>query len=929
VQAVLTWFPSDDDPLDAGGQISDPDDDASESGGYISEGSDRNKRKPEWEDDFTAKKRPNTWNSKTRSYATQLGSFPDARGGRTVGGGVGDVGLSIADGDEVDEKNVGGMARALVVFLKTRAFAYFLSGTMHVVFLPFEIQHAVPAARGLILERKINIPPPPPSFTTGNSYSLRPPVNTKDAPRLFTLMDPLSEVGLVTTTVNTPSTENLLFISPSSELVSASGQDDPSRGWSTSKTAEVLFAVTYNAEKFQFTVWQVRYTHREPSMVATQRAPSVSGSMSARRRSSFGPGTGATTPVAGGGPGSIVSSGTLVGRPSRDSLNANDASSLNVLGEDFQTTGRRSSRRISSMMARADLSGNHEASHRFSDVSTSLGASFNAPPPPPQNTMIVDDEPVDDLLEELNMGSLGMEDMGAYVGEGLNHELVMHKIESFPARLSDNIIPRENSAARVFTLRGPSSMSAATLTQKEPPGQTVVMYIMNRNEATLLQLTFQIQVHSAIPKGYPRRSSTKYGPVAMGYTPALIDIQKRDDVLDAIKIQDGGLEKVLILTDDSKFLLYAPRGPVMDIILPPTMARWNPNVIGEDGSRRGSRKKEFARTLSTTPDRYQMLQYSEPGGRVSVIDGEFVSHRINIMMAPREVATKSCLETLRVVMGAEFGAHVGEGLWSAWMTVAKWLQSDSEPEAALAHSHDSKGMSPADEWEAFVVTLFILAVPMLPEPKPQARRKSAFVRSVSMVAEREWEDLATHEGDWGSAPEYLRDPAWQWMLDEQEEKAAKHQQTLPRGKGTLNLSSDGRLQNKFITDCVSHARKLMKSPTGDYIQHDCFGKGPNVEHLQKTALAFSLVALQILREEWKLDIAMEGPGRRLCPVLRQMAWWLRWTTWSDDFMLEDIEMAGWVYDECMFPSLFCPRGINSWLSAHHRCGGSRGTFKTA
>ena len=46
-------------------------------------------------------------------------------------------------------------SRALVVLLKTKAHVYFLSGSHHVVDLPFEIESAYAAPRGLILQKKI------------------------------------------------------------------------------------------------------------------------------------------------------------------------------------------------------------------------------------------------------------------------------------------------------------------------------------------------------------------------------------------------------------------------------------------------------------------------------------------------------------------------------------------------------------------------------------------------------------------------------------------------------------------------------------------------------------------------------------------------------------------------------------------------------
>jgi len=880
LHAVITWFPSDDPSDTVRANANTGSDDDAEAPGYVSERGDRNKRKPDWSDDLRAKRRLSTWNSKTRSYATQLGNFPKAHQASS-GVGMARAVVGEADSDRIEQ----GRARALVVFLKTQAFVYFLSGTMHVIHLPFEVQHAMPAPHGLILQRKHDLPPPPFPFAKGNAFTRRPPAPTKDLPSLFTLTDPLSEPGLVMSTASTPCTERLLYISPSSEFDTA----DLS---ASSSGPEVIFAATYNHERNAITIWQVRYILQDKPVHPQRRTPSTSGTLTARRRSSFGPGTGASTPVATS---STTNLGTT-GKSGRESLATSEVSSLNVLGEDFETVGgRRSSRRVSSMMARADLSVNQDPGHRFSDVSTSIGTSFGAPPAP-QNTMIVDDQPVDEFLREVSLGAMGIgDDLGCYDGEGLKQEIVMHKLESFPWKLFEEKSTPGPDSSRIFILHDPAAVSAGTFTGKEVPGRKVVFFMMNRNEGNLLQVTFNIHIHSTGLKGYARRSSTKFTATAMGYTASMTDMQKREDVLDVIKLQHGGVQRVVILTDGGKFVLYSPWGGIMEVTLPSPLARWNPNIVGEDGSRRGSRKKEWARTLSTTPDTYRRLEFADLDGRLTVVDGDGVSHRISITLAPRGIATKSCLETLRIILGGSLGARVGEGFLSTWMAVARWLQVLSNPVSVL--SKDVEGLLPADEWKAFVVTLFLLGVPLVPEPKQQPRRKSGFARSSSIIAERDWEDLACHEGEWGSAPEYLRGSAWRWMVEEEDARALKQQQQPPpKSRGTLNVGSEGRLTNKFITDCIHHARQFRKSK-GEDADAELFGGAHTLPEVRRTGLAVALVALHLLREEWKLDIAMEGAGRRLCPVLRQIATWLGWS-WAGSYMLEDTEMVGWAFDEC-------------------------------
>src|SRR6195952_3921719 len=155
------------------------------------------------------------------------------------------VGPLAANSKKTTKKNGSGGARepAIFVLLKTQAHVYFLSGTSHVIHLPFEVEFATAAPVGLIIQRKLRVDNlvatslkfprvPPNSFVSSqpqpwsatssqqSTFSIadlgapkqmplphiptmkdmwEPPSLKNDAnwPRLFSLSDPLSEMGLV------------------------------------------------------------------------------------------------------------------------------------------------------------------------------------------------------------------------------------------------------------------------------------------------------------------------------------------------------------------------------------------------------------------------------------------------------------------------------------------------------------------------------------------------------------------------------------------------------------------------------------------------------------------------------------------------------------------------------------------------------------
>lgn len=355
-----------------------------------------------------------------------------------------------------------GRARALVVFLKSQAHIFFLSGTTHIVNLPFEVDKAFPAARGVVVQRKIapvlpvapspHIPSAPPnSFLTNTQSFLTQPFaqsfsqsfsqpyrrhgsslgasrlgkdrqpssamyleglgepslafNADNIPRVYSLTDPLSDLGLVVNVLTggernslltthgsghrrleaIDKAEEVLYVSPYNEVMfDRSGNDKP-----------LLLVITANHETNVFTIWSAAYL--EPKSISASRKHHAPVPISkSRRRSSYGataPGTGATTPAIradrlresfGGAarskthPPSFKDALQGKERLSDEAVEEALASQLNPDSEIVRHP--KESRRVSSLLSRAELTTTFDKS-AFQDMAThrnSLGASFSA-----------------------------------------------------------------------------------------------------------------------------------------------------------------------------------------------------------------------------------------------------------------------------------------------------------------------------------------------------------------------------------------------------------------------------------------------------------------------------------------------------------------------------------------------------------------------
>ena len=321
--------------------------------------------------------------------------------------------------------------RALIVVLQTQLHIYFLSGDTHIVPLPFEVESALPAPTGIVLQRRFSkrvdaqgissVPPNSfaspitvgklqsfPSLTLSQASTPRPSLkfpdttirpperDSHDAPGIFYLLDPRAEIGLVVAASNVstrsghyPSTcqalednETLLYLSTTDEL-----------GHDHTETRPLFLAVTSNTKTDTFTVWKVNYNVHSDTLGSARKRRRLDSNMLSRRRSShvFGLETDAVTPMARGAVSMRESIGefTTSFREKQDKEGPGDSKAPDLeelasqLGPEFGEVGvqTRAARRVSSMLARTDLATTQDRS-TFNDIPgghnqrTSFGRGF-------------------------------------------------------------------------------------------------------------------------------------------------------------------------------------------------------------------------------------------------------------------------------------------------------------------------------------------------------------------------------------------------------------------------------------------------------------------------------------------------------------------------------------------------------------------------
>lgn len=894
---------------------------------------------------------------------------------------------SLKNESDNDQEHVG---RALVVVLKTKAHIFFHSETKHIVHLPFEVDAVFPSIHGILLQRKFPentiVQPTPllpsvPFNSFAFSQSSQPHATletfteqTPDSPilhllekleqqkgrekepefsRLFCLTDPLAEIGVVATKdishkkgTQRPRTrpfskygnldpkEKLLYVSPRDELRQSTAE--------LSRTGPLTLAVTENQETGALNIWTAHYVDHV-STGAEQREPtSTASGARSRRRSSYAPGmgTGTTTPTLKDAASGRESFGGARSRRHAgndamfedDSTNDYDDLLDPILGN--PTIPAKSARRVSGLLARADLSSNNDKS-TFSGLagahlgrkSGRKGASFgahgtrlSAGPDAGINFMKVNglrtsldsvslyEQSFDDRLDEFDdiqdLKSLGDAELHNGV-RGLREEVVLSRVYSMPGEggMPRPTIGRTKAPAReVIVLKSPTSSLG-----NAADDAAIMLCLLDRVNQELIMLRIIVK--------YARPSNQYAEPIykSEGYSARASGLTRRSGVIDACKLGDDLCSRILILEKTSdgggQLSLEAPWTSPLKIDLPSKLALHNLYQITSDSSLRQSREGGFRRVLSQGPQFLVALQNGNSNGRVDVVDSDDTKHRIEVQLVPQSHLIRKLIRVSEAVLPASELDE--ESVLRGWWDTMSWLRTNAEGDANT-------------EWTAMVVLLFSMAVAFLPDRRASAAsrqkgRTSGLLRSSSGANSNleSWENMLVQEARSSStSPAWLHGSAWAWIAEEN----ARSQTSPSKRSNSLRTSLSAATtpvpipkKSSYMLHCISLARDFVKSSVGQEANGN-HGYLPTASsrdpEVRRIALASIIVGIHLLREEMKLDILATETLHQLTPILAQIGTWLGWESWnckdSSYFMLESIDMTNWVFEESTMTGLKFP-----------------------
>ncbi|EFY84476.1 20S cyclosome subunit (APC1/BimE), putative [Metarhizium acridum CQMa 102] len=833
------------------------------------------------------------------------------------------------------------LEKALVVFLKTQAHVFFLSGTSHIIHMPFEVESACAGPIGVVIQRKHkaeNLAPialkfprvPPNSFVSSQLTALNSSQQTAFSveglgkpkslyfglsstletmwdmpseqqqlshwPRLVSLMDPLSDIGLVVAEPEPhsrrPARQNKstkpAFLDPAEEILHIEQINLPGSDCRAFDTPLIL-AVTMNRENGSYTVWRLKYLEHEDPFIGQQKKAK---NKTARRRSSMPPQgftSGTSTPVQQNFRESFGA--PLPGKRQRKSEKVEKpldlVSSLEQQDNEGAGITRRSSRRLSSMLARADLSASHERSV-FADqpLTSNTGASkriehnghhgrssssFHLIHPSLGSLL---EAPLDAALDE-GLHNMGLDD---HDFDGLQSEIRFTKIQT---------IALDSSNVRYSTSTLPARCQTKVFIVTAPPfvvdeqGRTQLLIgIQEPLEKRLQMMTLHVKAQEK-----PDLATTTSGKDRSRYSIVSISSGtqwKVQSVVDSSKLVDGDLSVILVLSDsDEGHHELTAQAPWIELTKIPLSLLFvddtrNIQYRGRVADRDVKQRKSEVMDLSSGG--IVGIRHPRNCGIVDVVDTRGRLHQLGIQLQPSCPQVKKVLNICKSVLPDALGGR----LHACWLHVAQWLQNHQDN-------------LPNVEWSATSVLLLSSFLNLGREDNSPLKAAQLAVRkrrpvSGSFGAIRESEDWRALElGETTNSlgcPVWMMNQGWQWALEEEPADNASAQ-------------SDALLSPKFLTRHIALSKEYLSSPLGEAAMGRQGYMPVSLARSSATRRQVAVdifMALHLLLDEQKLDITTPeyvSPGRTdLRVLLCQLARWLKWQSFVTIYELgiqEDVD----------------------------------------
>ncbi|KAL0260066.1 Anaphase-promoting complex subunit 1 [Diplodia seriata] len=484
--------------------------------------------------------------------------------------------------------------------------------------------------------------------------------------------------------------------------------------------------------------------------------------------------------------------------------------------------------------------------------------------------------------------------------EGLRRELLLVKFSEFPFGTSESIFhssvhgnPME--PPKIFTLKAPRSFTDSSLNDGH-----FFLYMMQKSKGELVEHEFTVQRRRLTPTPASCLSSSKPKEPHNILIPTAVNTRRQRDFIDAVKICDNGIQRVLCLArDDAGDSLSAGWCPQAryTLVLPRRFKLFNPYSIGSNQEVTDDPNRTIA-----TPQDPTALAHAAGNGSIDVKEGNGRHHRLQVKLWPQNAAVSRVLSACRLVLPPPQGDH----LLAIWWSISRNLRNEMRFDV---------------EWAALVASIFAFGVGGIDS---KSVRLTDFTRSVESTPSRRSLRRATADDPFELLWRYQsQDPAakswdgaaWSWVEQTLAEKAKPRTSTR---HSLLSPSTNYGIKRKsdFIPFCAKAARDFLQEPLAKKILPETAGRSTRAKHQDShaTYLPSILVALHLLREEEKLNIlnrdTRSSETGNLAPVLAQLGRWLDWEFWdwknTSPYGLDGASLDQWVFEDATIATVSLP-----------------------
>jgi len=734
-------------------------------------------------------------------------------------------------------------------------------------------------------------------------------------PALYSLTDPLSNFcalaqGTLATSArrnrNVPqdllveyddldSAERIVYMSANDEL-----QDDTGLS-----SVPLLLVVTANHELGQITIWQGWYLQTQSLSSLMSLRAAIKANRAQRRRSSHGVAAttnGTATPIVRHRDRTRESFAAAAQVPienknkrrksarQKAKLSADDEEALaSQLDPDFKASqgSVRGTRRVSSLLSRGDLSttdpirghigGNGNmggfgrrgtsfgTTHDRRSFGTSIYRKSRGSTPGSifsqsigdEDTMEMDLNSTDILDEEIDQvqqlylatqTATGVESALGCMDEGIKQELVLRKVHVLPLGPSKDEKDLDRTVEEMLKVH---TLLNDNHHHHDQSRQVLSLFVLDKEKAQLTTLDFSIAKSVTILPQAVGSTSAVNVPV-----PLLQQSRSNTECCDLVKVRQGKLHAIVTSYVDRHLEIVPSSGSMWSVSLPSKVRVYDPTDTRSflNQSHRDVGKRRLTDIL---PDDIPQLAAASTG-QIDIAGSDGQRHMIKLLLEPRNANVVQALNVIRFALGKDRGGQI----LRLWTSAYSFLTSESlcSPSLEIA------------EWQALMVTMFSLAVGSL------ASTNQSKLTTTPRKRQRKHDLMQENEKQAKEAAPF--NSAWNWLQAARRPKATTST-TRGHGKAASESAYHDDPFESSMTEWQARARHLVQQVATDELKWLIESEFSAERWL---CSAKAMVAIHLLREEWKLSILYDKSKQEASAFLAagaaQMGHWLQLEQWD-------------------------------------------------